>query len=178
MPSLPQALTPDEPKARRPAAAAPLPQDAVQPAAAQPVRGSPVAATAGGSAATGALEPSAPSPIVLPVRLVAAPGRPRALLLPFTADTGAALLRRGDAILAVFDAALPLDLSALRRDPVFAGVEAIALPGATLLRLPLAPPATLRARREGNAWLLEHSRPVEFREGRLAPEDRAVALEA
>ncbi|WP_376091945.1 hypothetical protein ACE7GA_22670 [Roseomonas sp. CCTCC AB2023176] len=77
-----------------------------------------------------------------------------ALLLPAPPGTGLVILRRGEAILVVADAPLPLDAAPLRADPVFGGTEVRLLPEATVLRIPLAPPAALRARREAAGWTL------------------------
>ncbi len=94
----------------------------------------------------------------LPVRLVfGAPGQPRAVLLPFGEDVGIALLRRGDAVMVVLDAARPLNLAALRGDPVFGATEARTVPGGTVLTLRLAEPAALVARRRDGAWSLTAS---------------------
>ncbi|MFC7693053.1 hypothetical protein ACFQY5_29310 [Paeniroseomonas aquatica] len=93
---------------------------------------------------------------------MAQPGRDRAILLPYPATTGAAILRRGSQVLVLFDSPEPLDLTALRNDPVFAGLEADGFPDATLLRLPLAPPGILRARREAAGWVVQATRPAEL----------------
>ena len=58
-----------------------------------------------------------------------------AVLLPFDPGVGAAALMRGDQALVVFDAPKPLDLAALRDDPVFSTAAVEVLPTATLLRL-------------------------------------------
>jgi hypothetical protein len=121
---------------------------------------------------------SLPRPAALVVRLVTLPGRGRAILLPYPAGTGAAVLRRGTLLMALFDSAAPLDLAALSSDPVFAALEVQALPDATLLRLPLAPPAILRARREAAGWYLEAIRPAETRDAPFAAGDRSMVLEA
>ncbi|MDB5371625.1 MAG: hypothetical protein JWP04_267 [Belnapia sp.] len=106
------------------------------------------------------------------------PSQNRAILLSYPATTGAAVLRRGGQLLALFDSAEPLDLSALRNDPIFGALEADALPDATLLRLPLAPPAILRARREAAGWVLEATRPAEGQDAVTAVPGRSMALEA
>ncbi len=96
------------------------------------------------------------------------------ILLPYPASTGLALLRRGGEVLALFDSGEPLDLAGVRGDAAFSGLEVEALGNATLLRLPLAPPGQLRARRETGGWVLEAYRPAE-------PHDlpgRAMAVEA
>jgi hypothetical protein len=88
----------------------------------------------------------------LPVRLL--PGAP-AFWVPADAEAGLGLFRRGDWVLAVFDRPLRLDLSALARHAVF-GSATVAIAGeATVLRLRLAPPAVLHARRDGAAWVIE-----------------------
>ncbi len=94
------------------------------------------------------------------VRLVALPGGSRGALVPFGPETGVALLRRGDVVMAVFDTAQPLDLAPLRRDPVLSGMTAATLPGATQMTIALAPPAVLRARRIDGAWLLQAVQPA------------------
>ena len=142
------------PGRRDPPAPSPSPaaQPAVQPIAAPAPAPPPVPA----EAAPPPAQPLVlPRPAALTVRVLAQPGRGRAILLPYPTSTGAAVLRRGSLILALFDSAEPLDIAALRNDPVFAGLEVDSLPGATLLRLPLAPPAILRARREPTGWVLE-----------------------
>ncbi len=78
--------------------------------------------------------------------------QPGGFRLPVTPAPGAALFRRGDALLVVLDQPLLLDLAALRRDPLLAGAEAIPLPGAVLLRLPATPGATLRAAALQGQW--------------------------
>jgi hypothetical protein len=108
-------------------------------------------------------------PRAVPVRLLSPPGQPRALALALPEGTAAAAFRRGDWLFALFDAAQPLDLSALRQDPLFGHAEAVPLPGATLLRLPLAEPALLVLRRSGNDWVIEPRRD--------APPGRAMTLE-
>ncbi|TDH61941.1 hypothetical protein E2C06_14445 [Dankookia rubra] len=134
----PPAASPEPPRAEasRPEPPPAAPSPAVPPTAAAP--------------SVAALPPAS-----LPARLLAMPNRVPALQLPFAAGTGAALLRRGEEVLAVFDTAAAPDLVPLRGDPVFGGLRAEALPGATLLRLPLAAPAQLRARREAAGWVLE-----------------------
>jgi hypothetical protein len=112
----------------------------------------------------------------LPVRLLTQPGQDRGILLPYPAGTGAALLRRGEAMLLAFDDATPLNLTALRHDPVFGGLEAEAVPGGMLLRLPLAAPAALRARREPSGWVVEAHRPAVLRDATTG--NRAMVLAA
>lgn len=117
--------------------------------------------------------PPAPPPTP-PARLLAVPSRPPALLLPFPVGTGAAVLRRGEDILLVFDSPAAPDLGPLRGNPAFGGLRAEALPGATLFRLPLAPPAQLRARREPAGWVLEAVRTA----AEAGPPGPALLVEA
>ncbi len=146
----------------------------------------PVSAPAGSAPAglgvVGVPAPAATAPGPLPrsvagalvVRVMNLPGRGPALALPFPAGTGAALLRRGGSLLAVFDSALPLDLAALRGDPAFGAVTALPLPGGTALHLPIAASATLVARLAGSVWLLEAIGPAAMTPVPV----RAMAIEA
>ncbi|MFH5925196.1 hypothetical protein [Roseomonas xinghualingensis] len=90
----------------------------------------------------------------LALRVVAV-GEGRALALPLTAETGLAILRRGELLLVVLDRAHALDATPLRSDAVFGGMRVETLPEATILSLPIAGPSALHARREGDRWLLE-----------------------
>lgn len=121
---------------------------------------------------------SLPRPAALAVRVIARPGRDRAIVLPYPVGVGAAVLRRGTLLLVLFDSALPLDLTALRRDPVFAALEVQALPDATLLRLSLASPAILRASRDAAGWRLEAIHPSGLRDEPSTAGDRRMVLEA
>lgn len=78
-----------------------------------------------------------------------------AISIPADAETGLAVFRRGEWIIAVLDRALPLDLAALRRHAVFGEMEVAADGEATVLRLRLAAPAAILARRDGAAWRIE-----------------------
>ncbi|TPG61359.1 hypothetical protein EAH89_02070 [Roseomonas nepalensis] len=138
----------------RPAAAPPPAVEAAAPAppatpVAQPFAPAPVPEPA--PAAPVAVPP--PAPTGTPLR-VAADGGARALVLPLPAETGLAILRRGDTLLLVLDQPHELDTAALRNDPVFAGLTVETQPEATILRLPLAAPGALRARRDGGRWIL------------------------
>jgi hypothetical protein len=59
-----------------------------------------------------------------------------AFLVPFDAATGAAAFRGGDSTYVVFDARRPIDMAALKDDPVFGAVSVRLLPTGTLLRVP------------------------------------------
>ncbi|MBR0665739.1 hypothetical protein GXW71_15380 [Roseomonas hellenica] len=98
---------------------------------------------------------SAAVPGAVPARVVA-PGR--AVALAFPDGTGVAVFRRGGAVLAVFDAKAPLDLTALRGDPVFGAADSWTLPDGVVLRLPMAAGGGLLPRREGATWVLEAMR--------------------
>gem|GEM_PF-710673 len=103
------------------------------------------------------------------IRLLPGQGGP-AILIPAEAGTGAALFRRGDTVLFVLDVRQEFDLAALRGDPVFAGLEAGIAGEASVLRLRLAPPALLLARREAAGWVLEASREAPPSPRALVPE--------
>lgn len=99
---------------------------------------------------------AAPSgPVTLVVARTAPPvaGQGAAFSVPFGAEIGAAALRRGDIALVVFDDRRPVDLAALRGDPILAGATVRLLPAATLiqLRLPEGMEVAL-LRPSPNAW--------------------------
>ncbi|HEY8613232.1 MAG TPA: hypothetical protein VIL69_18355, partial [Roseomonas sp.] len=118
--------------------------------------------------------PTSPANAGLPLRVI--PGEEgRALVLPVPAETGLAILRRGDTLLMVLDHPHAFDTGPLRADPIFGSLRTEMLPEATLLRLPITAPAALHARREGDRWLLsavasagrERSILAEAEEGRV-----------
>lgn len=74
------------------------------------------------------------------------------------AGAGLAIFRRGDWIHVVIDRPLPGEAALPRSHPVFGGLEARPAGEATALRLPIAAPARLVARREGEAWILAATR--------------------
>lgn len=156
----------------------PTPPAAPPPPALPPVPQPPVPQTAPPPAPLPSLaEPSAralPAPTALSLRVLPAENGAHTLLLPFPDATGAALLRRGPLLILAFDSARPLDVSALRDVPLLASAEATSVPGGTVLRIPLAAPASFTARREGTAWVLQVVPP-----GTPAPpgQRRALALE-
>jgi hypothetical protein len=137
------------------AAAAATPVAAPAPSAA-PAAPAPVTP----AAAPAAPPPRAPAPILapppvpgsVPVRLVAAG---RAVALAFPENTGAAVFRRGGAMLAVFDAKGPIDLSRVAADPIFGAADTWTVPDGVVLRLPLSAGLTLLPRRDGTGWVLE-----------------------
>lgn len=142
------------------------------PAAGQPVAPPPAPVTP-------TAEPASKPPEGMPVRVLASPGGARVLALPLPAEAGLAVLRRGNLLLVVSDLARPLDLSGLRNDPVFGSADLLPLPEATVLRLRLAAPAALRARREGDRWLLEPvSALPQARSIRAGQEDGMLVLRA
>lgn len=96
-----------------------------------------------------------PAPAARPVREARTS---QAIAIPVPPETGLALLRRGEEVIAVLDRVVPLDLSALRRHPVFGALDIVPAPEATVLRLPLPAPAHIVARREAGAWVLEPTR--------------------
>ncbi|MFC7734490.1 hypothetical protein ACFQX4_01315 [Roseomonas sp. GCM10028921] len=99
--------------------------------------------------------PAVPAPVAAGLPLHSIAGQEgRVLVLPLPAETGLAILRRGDTLLVVLDQPHAFDTSALRDDPVFGRLGAETFPEATVLRLPVTQPAMLRARRDGERWLL------------------------
>lgn len=143
----------------------PIPPDAPPSLAAAepPADAAPVVGTAQKSEARPKDDPPA-KPAAIPeasgpVALVAARTAPAvagpgaAFSVPFGADVGAAALRRGDTALVVFDQRRPVDMAALRGDPVLAGASVQLLPAATLIRmrLPAGMEVTLM-RSSPNAW--------------------------
>jgi hypothetical protein len=152
-------------------AAAPVPVVAAEPLpvrAAPPVQASALVQTparGAGAVPEGRNETAAAG---LPLRAVAV-AEGRALALPVPAETGLAILRRGDLLLVVLDQPNALDTAPLRGDAVFGGLRVEVLPEATVLRLPIAEPSALRARREGDRWLLE-AKPSPTRERSILAE--------
>ena len=87
--------------------------------------------------------PEKDGPVVLAARRIKLPKSidGSAFLVPFNATTGAAAFREGNVTLIVFDERRPVDMSALRDDPLFRSASLQMLPGGTLFRVPL--PANL-----------------------------------
>lgn len=82
-----------------------------------------------------------------PISLAAAPHRGTegpAMRLPFERDSGVAILRRGEELWVVFDDPRPIDLAALRNDPLLSRATLSVGSASTLLRIPVAAPATAR----------------------------------
>ncbi|MGG5817960.1 hypothetical protein [Falsiroseomonas sp. HW251] len=157
-----------------PRAAAPRPA----PAPATTARAAPAPAPTPQSSAPALALPSPPvaapplaEPAAVQQAAPVAPAPPRAtplrlqdgaLVIPVAAETGAALLRRGDTWMVVLDEPLTLDPVGLR-DTRLAHAELAAGPRATVLRIPAEAIARPRLRRERAAWLLDD-----------APEDAAL----
>ena len=96
--------------------------------------------------------PPAPRP---PAAIALTRPAPGVFLLTTSPPPAVAVLRRGAEMLVLFDRAVPLDLAALRADPLLEQAGITPLPGAVLLRLPVAEGAGLRATRNGNDWRFE-----------------------
>jgi hypothetical protein len=115
----------------------------------------------------------------VPVRLVfGAPGQPRSVILPFGREVSLAILRRGEAVLVVLDTARPLNLLALRADPVFAGMQARTVPGGTVLSLGIAEPGSIIASRRDGAWALTADLPAAVPDRAMPVAPSALVLEA
>ncbi len=83
------------------------------------------------------------------------PGRVgRAITLPFEPGVGAAAFRRGSAAIVVFDRRRPIDMAALRGDPVFASATVQMLPAATTLQIPLPGEDVLQLLRTAAGWIV------------------------
>lgn len=100
------------------------------------------------------------------------------LSLPFGPHVGAAAFRRGGEMIVVFDERRPIDLQALKNDPVFGQASVQLLPSATVLKISLEAPAELRLDRQKAAWAVTaiggdavasalKSIPPEPKEGRM-----------
>ena len=136
------------------------------PAAAAGIAAGPTDAEAAGAAAAPARPPAVTAalpviptaPPVGPVALAAAPvaapapAQAVAMLVPFEASVGAAAFRRAGLGVVVFDARRPIDLAALRDDPVFgtASVHLLAAGTEVILRLP--PGGRIALRRRAAGW--------------------------
>ena len=81
-----------------------------------------------------------------------APGGAAKILLPFGRDVGAAAFTRGGLGVVVFDDSKPIDLSALKDDPVFGGGRVKLLQAATQFTMSLAPGARLALHRRPEGW--------------------------
>ena len=102
---------------------------------------------------------AAPGPVALAAQSVATPqdtppSSPGAILVPFEAGVGAAAFRRADRGVVVFDAARPIDLSALRGTKIFGTATVHLLPRATEIELTLPPGARLTLHRQKAGWLI------------------------
>ncbi len=153
-------IPPDEPPAlavaEPPADAVPesrAPAEAQNAVAAPPPSASPPGTPPPAVRAPDPPEASGPVALVATRTPPAEDGRGAAFSVPFGADVGAAALRRGEQALVVFDQKRPIDMAALRSDPILAGASVQLLPAATLIRLRL--PAGMEVallRPSPNAW--------------------------
>jgi len=138
----PPAMVPRTPAAAPALVPAPVPA----PAMAQPA---PPAAETHAAAPAPPIAPAdtVPAPANGPVALLARRAAPPAgtsgtgFAVPFPNTVGAALFRHGGSAFVVFDERRPVDLTALRTDPVFGSASVQMLPSGTLIRL--LPPAGL-----------------------------------
>jgi hypothetical protein len=102
-----------------------------------------------GNIVAGAVMTLAASPAPVPLGMTG-----HAVALPFDPGVGAAAFRRGASAILVFDERRPLDMAALRGDPVFAAGTVQLLPAATVLRLPLPAHEELRLTRTERGWVV------------------------
>lgn len=75
-----------------------------------------------------------------------------AFLVPFESTTGAASFRSADNTYIVFDERRPVDMAALKGDPVFGGASVQLLPNGTLFRVPLSPPRSIALTQMSQGW--------------------------
>ncbi len=75
-----------------------------------------------------------------------------AAMLPFGPSVAAAAFRHGDEAWIVFDDRRPLDLAGLAGDPAFAGASVELLPSATVLRVKLPQPRSMKLERRPDGW--------------------------
>ena len=75
-----------------------------------------------------------------------------AFLVPFANTTGAAVFQRGGRTFVVFDERRPVDMAALRADPVFGQTTVQLLPNGTLLRLPVPPGVSIALFQTPQGW--------------------------
>jgi len=134
------AMAPGTPAAApAPAATTPAVPAAPAPPAAETHAAAPAAPTASAD--------KVPAPANGPVALLARRAAPpvgtsgTGFAVPFANTVGAALFRHGGSVFVVFDERRPIDLTALRADPVFGSASVQMLPSGTLVRL--LPPAGL-----------------------------------
>ena len=146
-------------------AVATKPSAAVQPAppAAAVTQAAPVQPAAGGPAVQPAavpalVEPAAASPVPAAAGPLALAATARAdgasVTLPFASGTGLAAFRRGAGVLLVFDERRPIDLAALRGNPLFGGASVQLLPAATVIRLQLPAGADLALTHAQDGWIV------------------------
>ena len=75
-----------------------------------------------------------------------------AMVVPFDKQAGAAAFRRGQYGLVVFDERQPIDLSALRADPLLGEARVVLLPTGTLLTIPLPSSMAINLARAEEGW--------------------------
>jgi hypothetical protein len=127
----------------------------------------PAAASAAGPTPGGAgAEPAAGGDAVASDALVAqrvpaegAAAQP-AILVPFGPEIGAAAFPRGNQGIVVFDDSKPVDLAALRDDPVFGSARVTLLAAATQITMNVPPGAALGLRRRPEGWVVTVMSPV------------------
>ncbi len=109
--------------------------------------------------------PSTPDSLSTPPILSLQPTRPRpdsggttSVVIPFDPGVGAAAFEAPGILMIVFDTERPIDMMDLRQDPVFGKATAHTLPGATILRLPVAPNTWPALQRDSGGWRVSITR--------------------
>ncbi len=97
-----------------------------------------------------------------------------AILVPFGPEVGAAAFPRGAEGIVVFDDSKPVDLAALKDDPVFGSARVTLLAAATQITMSVPPGAALGLQRRPEGWVVSVVRPVP---GGLPPEGAGLAMQ-
>ncbi len=120
--------------------------------------------------------PQTPQPTqALAASPVLSSGSSQAVLLPFSADVGVAVLRHAHAAFVFFDEARPLDLSSFQNDPVFGRAAVTMSSNFTELMLPVSSSQTMVLSREKPGWLVTlGTSPADLSQVHLAPVGREI----
>jgi hypothetical protein len=158
----PAAAQPASTAERTPVSAQPLPLTQSTPTQSTPAQSTP-AQTLPGPKPIVATQQTPPGrdvlpenvgPIALLARRVKMPAGldGSAFQVAFDSTTGAASFRNGDNTYIVFDERRPVDMGALRSDPVFSAATVQLLPNGTLFRIPLPPARSIALTQMPQGW--------------------------
>jgi len=99
------------------------------------------------------------------------------MTLPFDVDTGAAAFVRDKIAIIVFDQRRPIDMAPIRDDPLLGAATVQLLETATVLRLPIAPDATVRLVRARAGWTITLPPTSQTGEAHPAGGSHAIGVE-